>query len=226
MAALLAPVVVVSPSRAAGAPPRAAWQVRPAYWRPVVVDGKTFPVARSNVFSLLEFTNNWHAVRLRLIDGKWKPVGVHEGIDITAEEGTPILSMTDGTVENIGWLFYSGMRVGVRGSDGRYYFYCHLSAIAQGLREGDPVRAGEIIGRVGNTGYGPPGHRDEFPAHLHFGIQAGSGWVNPYPTLASLYDAATVRAARDHAALDRLIASGARMAWERRAARAFTTFEG
>lgn len=203
----------------------ADWQPAQAYWKPVVVGGKTFPIARSNFYSFIEFTNNWHAVRLRLVDGKWEPVGVHEGIDITAESGTPILSMTSGTVEAVGWTFYSGTRVGVRGADGRYYFYAHLSAVATGIAPGSRVRVGQMLGRVGNTGYGEdPGHRDEFPPHLHFGIEEGSEWVSPYPTLVQLYRAATARAARDLATLDALAARGQRSAWRGQVDRLFTSF--
>jgi murein DD-endopeptidase MepM/ murein hydrolase activator NlpD len=196
----------------------------PAYFRPVVVDGRAFPVARSNHFSLLEFGDNWHAVRLRLIDGKWEPVGVHEGIDITAEAGTPVLSMTAGVVENAGWLFYSGLRVGVRGTDGRYYLYAHLSSLAPGIGVGTMVSPGDPLGRMGNTGYGGPGHRDEFPPHLHFGIEDDGRWVNPFPVLVSLYDSAVERDARNRSALERLAARGDREGWDRLAGRVFTPF--
>jgi murein DD-endopeptidase MepM/ murein hydrolase activator NlpD len=158
----------------------------PGYYRPVLVDGMTFPLARSNWFSVIEFDNDWHEPRLRLIGGKWRQVGVHEGTDISAEKGTPVLSATAGTVEAMGWTFYSGDRVGVRGADGNYYFYAHLSAFAPGIAIGTRVEPGSILGLVGNTGYGDPGHEDEFPPHLHFGIQAAD-WVNPYPLLARLY---------------------------------------
>jgi murein DD-endopeptidase MepM/ murein hydrolase activator NlpD len=158
----------------------------PAYYRPVMLDGMTFPVARSNWFSVIEFDNDWHEPRLRLIGGKWRQVGVHEGTDISAEKGTPVLSATEGTVEAIGWTFYSGDRVGVRGTDGNYYFYAHLSAFAPGIAIGARVEAGTVLGLVGNTGYGDPGHEDEFPPHLHFGIQAAD-WLNPYPLLVRLY---------------------------------------
>jgi murein DD-endopeptidase MepM/ murein hydrolase activator NlpD len=218
-------VPAASPSPAGAASRIRAFEARHgAYWKPVVTGGKVFPVARSSDYSLLEFVDDWHAVRLRLVDGTWQPVGVHEGIDITAEPGTPILSMTSGVVENVGWLFYSGTRVGVRGTDGRYYFYCHLSAMAQGITRGVAVRPGQMLGLVGNTGYGPPGHRDEFPAHLHFGIQDGAQWVNPYPTLVSLYHAAVAQGLRDQAGLDQLARRGDAEAWRRRSARLFTTF--
>jgi murein DD-endopeptidase MepM/ murein hydrolase activator NlpD len=190
----------------------------PAYYRPVVSGGKVFPVARSNYLSYLEFPNSWHAPRLRLINGTWQLVGVHEGIDIMSERGTPILSMTSGTVETAGWLFYSGTRVGVRGDDGRYYFYAHLSEIDPAIAVGVRVSPGTILGRVGNTGYGEPGHRDEFPPHLHFGIQAGDQWVDPYPTLVSLYTAMVAATNRSQQDLDALAAEGRRSAFDRLAA--------
>jgi murein DD-endopeptidase MepM/ murein hydrolase activator NlpD len=194
----------------------------PAYYRPVVLDGKTFPVARSNFLSLLEFPNNWHAPRMRLINGKWRLVGVHLGIDIVAEQGTPVLAMERGVVENVGWTFYSGTRVGVRGTDGRYYLYAHLSGVQPGVRPGARVAAGSVLGRVGNTGYGPPGHRDEFPAHLHLGIEsAGGEWVNPYPLLVRLYDATVAETTRAQTALDRLAAAGKRRAWTQGVERAY-----
>jgi len=181
----------------------------------VLVGGKAFPVARTTFLGLIEFPNSWHAPRLRLVNGRWLLVGVHEGIDIMAERGTPIISMTDGVVEATGWTFYSGTRVGVRGTDGRYYFYAHLSAIEQGIVPGARVAAGDILGKVGNTGYGDPGHRDEFPPHLHFGIEAGSKWVDPYGTLVSLYQA-TVRVQSGwQARIDAFGAAGDRMAWQR-----------
>jgi murein DD-endopeptidase MepM/ murein hydrolase activator NlpD len=201
--------------------PAAAMVQTPAYYRPVIAFGKTFPLARSNYLSYMEFPNSWHAPRLRLVNGKWLLIGVHEGIDISAERGTPVLSMEPGVVENVGWTFYSGTRVGVRGVDGRYYFYAHLSKVQPGIVVGASVAAGTVLGLVGNTGYGPPGHRDEFPPHLHFGIEVGTTWVNPYPTLVLLY-AATVRTTgRWQANLDRLARDGKSVAWNRAAADAY-----
>ena len=169
---------------------------RARYLKPVVKEDKVFPVARSNWYSVINFTNDWHEPRMRLIGGKWQQVGVHEGTDIFAEPGTPVRSIYSGVVENVGWTFYSGWRVGVRGDDGRYWFYAHLSEFAPGMIPGARVETGDALGNVGNTGYGyKPGHRDEFTWHLHFGLQEADGtWINPYPMLRTLYDAATRRA--------------------------------
>jgi murein DD-endopeptidase MepM/ murein hydrolase activator NlpD len=178
--------------------------VPPAYYRPVIVDGFTFPVARASWLSVIETGNDWHDPRFRLIDGRWRLVGFHEGNDIVAEEGTPVLAAAAGTVEAVGWTFYSGTRVGVRGQDGKYYFYAHLSQVAPGIVPGAPVRTGQVLGRVGNTGYGPPGREDRFPPHLHFGIEGPGGWENPYPLVRRMYRAsvrATIRAERRLAAL-------------------------
>lgn len=162
------------------------------YREPVAHDGMVFPVARSTWYSVINFDNDWHAPRLRLIDGKWRQVGIHEGNDIFAEPGTPILAVTDGTVERVGWTFYSGWRVGVRDRAGRYWFYAHMEGFAAGIRPGAQVAAGDALGRVGNTGYGAtPGHKDEFTHHLHLGIQEATGeWSDPYPLLRRLYRAA------------------------------------
>ena len=174
----------------------------------MIVDGFTFPVARTNWLSVIEMEEDWHDPRFRLIDGDWQLVGVHEGNDIVAEEGTPILSMGPGTVEAVGWTFYSGTRVGVRGSDGKYYFYAHLSRIAGGIRVGARVEPGTVLGAVGNTGYGDPGHEDEFPPHLHVGIEGSGGWENPYPLMRSLYEGSVRATTRGELRLAELARSG------------------
>lgn len=163
------------------------------YLAPILTDGMAFPVARSDWYSVIELGNDWHAPRLRLVEGRWRLVGVHEGNDIFAEPGTPVVAMLGGRVERLGWTFYSGWRVGIRGTDGRYWFYAHLRRYASGLAVGDQVRPGQPLGEVGNTGYGNrPGHSGEFTPHLHLGIQELDGsWVNPFPSLRRLYTAAT-----------------------------------
>ncbi|MGH2746935.1 MAG: M23 family metallopeptidase [Actinomycetota bacterium] len=163
------------------------------YLAPVSDGGMVFPVARSRWFSVINFADDWHAPRMRLVEGKWRQVGVHEGNDIFAEPGTPVRAVTSGVVERLGWTFYSGWRVGIRDGQGRYWFYAHLRRFAPGIGVGSPVAPGDALGEVGNTGYGAdPGHRDEFIYHLHIGIQQPDGsWSNPYPLMRRLYRAAT-----------------------------------
>lgn len=193
----------------------------PAHYRPVVLGGRAFPVARSNYLSFLRILDNWHAPRLRLVAGEWRLIGVHEGIDIGAETGTPVVSMTSGVIENVGWTFYSGLRVGVRGGDEAYYLYAHLSSVWPGIVAGSGVTPGRLLGRVGSTGYGSEGHRDEFPPHLHFGVQQGGEWTSPYSILLSLYADAVARQGAAQRALDALATSGDAEAWRLAAARLY-----
>lgn len=182
----LAFVVVAAVPAGAGA--------APSYLPPVVVEGHVFPVVRSNWYSVINFKHDWHVPRMRFEGGRWRQIGQHEGNDVFAEPGTPIVSITGGRVENLGWTFYSGWRVGIRGDDGRYWFYAHMRAFAPGLSIGQRVEPGTRLGEVGNTGYGDDeGHHDEFAHHLHLGIQEADGaWSDPYPLLRRLY-AATVK---------------------------------
>ncbi|QIK79740.1 M23 family metallopeptidase [Sphingomonas piscis] len=114
---------------------------------------------------------------------------VHDAIDIMAAEGTPVIAAADGTVEK---LFFSdgggGTTVYVRSPDQRWtYYYAHLLSYAPGLAEGQQVRRGQMVGRVGHTGNASPSG-----PHLHFAInrmQPGEKWydgtpINPYPLLA------------------------------------------
>ena len=114
---------------------------------------------------------------------------VHDAIDIMADEGTPVIAASDGRVEK---LFFSqgggGITVYVRSPDQRWsYYYAHLQGYAPGLAEGQQVKRGQVIGRVGSTGNANPAG-----PHLHFAInqmRAGEKWyqgtpINPYPLLA------------------------------------------
>ena len=178
------------------------------YWAPVISNGRTFPVLLSVDGRWLNWRNTYGAPRMRLIRGTWKQVGIHEGVDIYSERSTPVVAMTAGTVENIGWTFYSGYRVGVRGSDGNYYFYAHmLPDFAPGIVKGAAVQPGRRLGYLGSSGYGSEPTMDEFPAHLHFGLQVGKRWVDSNETLEALFAAsvANINSARsERLALDNL----------------------
>lgn len=169
----------------AGAP---AAEPAPVRWfAPVPEGGRAFPVLRSEQ-RWLNWRDTYGAPRMRLQpDGTWRQTGSHQGIDVYAEKGAPVVAMAPGRVENVGWTFYSGWRVGIRGTDGKYYFYAHLSSFAPNLAQGRSVAVGRLLGRVGSSGYGPRGAADEFPAHLHLGVQGSGEWENPQPLLAELY---------------------------------------
>ena len=97
----------------------------------------------------------------------------------------PVISITDGTVEQIGWLEKGGWRIGIRSGNGNYYYYAHLHSYASEWKAGDAVQAGELLGYMGDSGYGPEGTTGEFPVHLHLGIYLPLGAdqekaVNPY----------------------------------------------
>lgn len=113
---------------------------------------------------------------------------VHDAIDIMADEGTPVIAATDGTVEKLFLSDGGGITAYVRSPDQRWsYYYAHLQGYAPGLAEGQQVKRGQVIGRVGHTGNANPAG-----PHLHFAInkmQPGEKWhqgspINPYPLLA------------------------------------------
>lgn len=120
----------------------------------------------------------------------------HEGIDIMSVSGRrgelEVQSVSDGVVEQLGWLELGGYRVGVRSASGLYFYYAHLDSYAPGLKKGDKVRAGALLGYMGDTGYGSEGTRGQFPVHLHFGIYYNAGEeeksLNPYSVLQLLND--------------------------------------
>ena len=119
----------------------------------------------------------------------------HEGTDLFGKRKEPgyypVLSMTDGVVENIGWLPLGGYRIGIRSLSGGYFYYAHLSEYEKEFQRGDEVRAGEILGFMGDTGYGPEGTHGRFPVHLHLGIYIKTPRheelsVNPYWVLRAI----------------------------------------
>lgn len=104
----------------------------------------------------------------------------HEGTDIFGAEGTLIVNICGGVIEQLGWNRLGGERVGVRGDDGNYYYYAHLQYISPELVKGKRIEAGAPIGGMGHTG-----DALTTPDHLHLGIELPNGqWINPYPFLA------------------------------------------
>lgn len=152
-----------------------------------------FPVAESDISDdkKVRYENSWLAERL--YGGKRG----HEGCDIMAEYNKrgvyPIVSVSNGIVENIGWLDKGGYRIGIRSENGAYFYYAHLSDYAKKFNKGDRVKAGEIIGYMGDSGYGNEGTVGKFDVHLHFGIYIKTEnyeelSVNPYWVLKLIED--------------------------------------
>ena len=108
----------------------------------------------------------------------------HEGIDLMATLGQEVYAVDNGVMwrqivngETNSTL--SGNAWYLRLNDGTYYFYGHLSGFAPGLKLGDKVIRGQVIGYVGDTGNPGPGNY-----HLHFEVHPkGGDAVDPFPLL-------------------------------------------
>ena len=150
-----------------------------------------FPVAVSDDPDIgVTFEDSW------MFDRTYKEERGHEGTDIMSSENKrgvlPVISITDGVVQNKGWLELGGYRIGIRSPHGTYFYYAHLDSYAD-IEEGDEVKAGDLLGFMGDTGYGTEeGTRGKFPVHLHLGIYIYDNdreiSVNPYPALKYLED--------------------------------------
>ena len=109
----------------------------------------------------------------------------HEGTDIMAAKGVPIVAVASGTVVRYGWNTLGGYRVTVRLDEHPEYtfYYAHMDRYAPGLYVGAKVKAGQLLGYTGSTGEGPERTEGKFVTHLHFGIYGPNGAINPYPLL-------------------------------------------
>jgi len=94
----------------------------------------------------------------------------HEGLDIAAPTGTPIVATADGVVAFSGKLAGHGNVVFLEHDHGFSTFYAHNSRNA--VSEGERVKRGQVIAYVGDTGY-------TTGAHLHYGVQRNGTWVDP-----------------------------------------------
>lgn len=164
-----------------GTAPPAPVDLRPAGSRPdaiVAPSGLVVPVAGIRPDQLVDtFTQSRAGGR------------PHNAIDIMAPAGTAVVSVAEGTVEK---LYFSegggGISAYVRSPDRNWiFYYAHLQAYAPGLREGQRLRGGDLVGTVGSTGNANPAG-----PHLHFAIYRmapGQSWhegtpINPHPLLA------------------------------------------
>jgi hypothetical protein len=126
-----------------------------------------FPVAGPSRWS-----NDWHVRRCEPYPH------LHEGIDVFAPQGTPVVAVVGGRISRRVDGDISGLAIELRGENGVQYFYAHLSSIAPGIAPGDAVEAGTVLGAIGTTGNA----RGTSP-HLHFEIQPNGIPVPPKPYL-------------------------------------------
>ena len=125
----------------------------------------------------------------------------HLGNDLMGSIGTPIVAVESGTIAHLGWNQYGGWRIGIRSFDGkRYYYYAHLRKdhpYVENLQEGDTVKAGDVIGYLGMTGYSIEENVNNINVpHLHFGMQLifddsqidspNEIWINVYEIIEFL----------------------------------------
>lgn len=149
-------------------------RVAPGVTASLSAGGYVFPV-----YGPVSFGDSFGAPRPNV------PGGWHHGEDIFAPAGAPVLAVADGTVHTIGFTTIGGYRIWLRDRAGNQFYYAHLSAYTPLAVEGGTVRAGDVIGFVGDTGDAEGGS-----PHLHFEIHPASmaglgydGVVAPYPIL-------------------------------------------
>ncbi len=162
------------------------WDAYVQSCRAIWNDVKYFPIPQSldDTEDKISYVDSW------MFERNYGGKRGHEGTDIMAEKNTPgyypVVSMKDGVVTEKGWMEKGGWRIGITAPTGAYFYYAHLDSYAE-LEKGDPVKAGDLLGYMGDSGYGEEGTTGEFPVHLHLGIYLKEGTeeisVNPYPVL-------------------------------------------
>jgi murein DD-endopeptidase MepM/ murein hydrolase activator NlpD len=112
-------------------------------------------------------------------------VTYHHGDDIFGQLGQPLVACADGTIFSVGWNKIGGNRLWILDSQGNQFYYAHLSAFSTAAVNGAHVKAGQVVGFLGNTG-----DAEGTPYHLHFEVHPVSllylgydGAVDPTPYL-------------------------------------------
>ena len=153
--------------------PSTSYSAMPAPATPSPLILARFPGAVFPVAGTYTYTDTFGAYRADM------PGHVHEGDDIFASYGTPVVAVQDGTITGISTTTIGGNNIHLTTSRGDYFYYAHLSRFATGLVVGAHVVAGQTIGYVGDTG-----DAKGTPPHLHFEIHPDGGpAIDPTPYL-------------------------------------------
>ena len=96
----------------------------------------------------------------------------HSGIDYVAPTGTPVEAVSDGRIVSAGWSGGYGRLVVIGHAEGYETRYGHLSGFGKGIRNGAPVKQGQVVGYVGTTGLSTG-------SHLHYEVRKFGSAVNP-----------------------------------------------
>jgi len=144
--------------RAGDAPQLFPRQVQPAPRAPLKLHPKlatapyVFPV-----YGASSYADTFGAAR--------SDVTYHHGDDIFGQLGQPLVACVDGTVFSVGWNKVGGNRLWILDSQGNQFYYAHLSAFAAAATDGAHVKAGQVVGFMGDTG-----DAEGTPYHLHFEV--------------------------------------------------------
>lgn len=119
--------------------------------------------------SYRRISSGFNLARVHPVLGRVRP---HLGVDYAADTGTPVRAVADGEIESAGFKGAAGNMVAITHAHGYRTAYAHLHTIARGLKRGDRVRQGQVIGTVGNTGRSTG-------AHLHYAMKHNGVFIDP-----------------------------------------------
>lgn len=102
----------------------------------------------------------------------------HQGVDIFAARGTAVIAATPGIVAVISECGLGGRQIWLIGPARQRHYYAHLEEWAPGLAVGDVVQPGDVLGAVGDSG-----NARGTPPHLHYGLYAEAGAIDPLPLM-------------------------------------------
>jgi murein DD-endopeptidase MepM/ murein hydrolase activator NlpD len=131
---------------------------------------------RSLARAFLRFPLEFASITSQFTDSRFHPIlkanVPHTGVDFAAQRGTPVRAVGDGVITQAGWNGSYGKLVEIQHDFTYTTRYAHLGSFARGIRDGSPVKKGQVIGYVGSTG------RSTGP-HLHFELYKDQQYVDP-----------------------------------------------